>query len=91
MNNITGYITLIDFEKAFDNIEWSLLGQCLTHFNFGKTFITWIKVLYQNIKSCVGNNGYYTESFDVSWSVRQGCPTSALLFIRVAELVAISI
>ena len=91
MNNITGYITLIDFEKAFDSIEWSLLWQCLTHFNFGEQFITWIKILYQNIKSCVGNNGYYTESFDVSRSVRQGCPISALLFVLVAELVAISI
>ena len=91
MSNIEGFITLIDFEKAFDSIEWSLLWQCLGHFNFGVKFINRIKVLYRNIKSCIGNNGYYTESFNVSRSVRQGCPISALLFIPVAELLAISI
>ena len=77
---IAGFINLIDFEKTFNSIEWSLLWQCLAHFNFGEKFITWIKVLYQNIKSYFGNNGCYTESFYVSRSVGQGCPISALLF-----------
>ena len=88
---IPGFVLLIDFEKAFDSIEWPFLFNCLQKFNFGENFISWIKILYQNIKSCVGNNGYYSEAFDISRSVRQGCPISALLFILVAEILAISI
>ena len=87
----SGFITLIDFEKAFDSIEWPFLFKCLKNFNFGDYFISWIRILYTNIKSCVGNNGYYSDKFDVLRSVRQGCPISALLFILVAEILAINV
>ena len=87
----SGFITLIDFEKAFDSIEWPFLFKCLKKFNFGDNFISWIRILYTNIKSCVGNNGYYSDKFDVLRSVRQGCPISALQFILVAEILAINV
>ena len=53
--------------------------------------MSWIKTLYTNIKSCVDNNSHYSESFKISRSVRQGCPISGLLFILVAEILAICI
>ena len=89
--HISGFITLIDFEKAFDSVEWPFLFKCLKIFNFGDSFISWNRLLYTNIKSCVGNNGYYSDKFDVLRSVRQGCPISALLFILVAEILAINV
>ena len=70
-----GYIALIDFEKAFHSIEWAFLLKCLKAFNFGESFILWI--LYTDIKSCVSKNGYHSETFNLSRSVRQGCPISA--------------
>ena len=85
------FITLIDFEKAFDSIEWNFLFKCLKTFNFGDSLLHWIKILYTDIKSCVTNNGYYSECFKLSRSIRQGCPISALLFILVAEILAIAI
>ena len=60
-------------------------------FNFGKTFINWIKILYSDIQACVGNNGYFSSFFRLSRSIRQGCPISALLFLLVAEILAIHI
>ena len=48
-------------------------------------------MLYSDIKSCVGNNGYFSKIFEISRSIRQGCPISALLFILVAEIIAIKI
>ena len=39
----------------------------------------------------MGNNGYYLEYFKLSRSIRQGCPISALLFLLVAEIIAIMI
>ena len=47
---IPGFITLIDFEKAFDSIEWPFLFNCLKSFNFGNNFVSWIKTLYTKIK-----------------------------------------
>ena len=85
------FLTQIDFEKAFDSIEWKFLFQTLEQFNFGDYFIKWIKTFYKDIYSCVGNNGTYSEYFKLTRSIRQGCPISALLFLLVAEIVAITI
>ena len=88
LENIEAYITQIDFEKAFDSIEWEFLFETLKTFNFGETFISWIKTIYTDISACVGNNGHYSKYFELSRSIRQGCPISALLFLLVVELLA---
>ena len=56
-------ILLIDFEKAFDTICWDFLKCCLEYYGFGTNFKKWIATLYQNIESCVTNNGYQSEYF----------------------------
>ena len=90
-DELDAYITQIDFEKAFDSIEWPFLLKTLKDFNFGENFIKWIKILYTDIQSCVGNNGSYSAYFKLTRSIRQGCPISALLFLLVAEMIAIDI
>ena len=54
-------------------------------------FIKWIKIFYNNIQSCVGNNGFYSSFFNLTRGIRQGCPISALLFILIVETLAIKI
>ena len=90
-NKIPGYIVLVDFRKAFDSIEWEFLFKTLEKFNFGNMFMRWIKILYTDISSCVGNNGFYAGYFNLTRGIRQGCPISALLFLIVAEIIAISL
>ena len=84
-------ILLADFEKAFDKISWNFLHCCLKRFGFGSSFQKWISILYNNIESCVSNNGYQSEYFNISRGIRQGCPLSALLFLLPAEVIAIII
>ena len=71
--NIPGIAIFLDFEKAFDSIEWCYLQQCLAVFNFGLQLRQWVTVLY-NLSSCVLNNGFGTKHFNLSRGVRQGCP-----------------
>ena len=85
------YFVLTDFKKAFDSIEWDFLFNTLHKFNFGPQFIKWIKILYNDISSCVGNNGYYSGYFKITRGTRQGGPISALLFLIVAEIIAIKL
>ena len=91
LRNIPGIILLIDFEKAFDTIRWSHILKCLDYFNFGESFINWIKAIYSNINSVVINNGHASEPFQISRGIRQGCPISPYLFIVSVEVLAISI
>ena len=86
-----GLMVLIDFEKAFDTISWSFLYETLMFFNFGNTFIKYIKLLYSKPLCCVSNNGYHSEFFQNTRGIRQGCPISALLFLLCVEVLAINI
>ena len=82
-------ILLVDFEKAFDTINWNFLNICLKHYGFGVNFQRWISILYCDTESCVSNNGHQSSYFKLSRGIRQGCPISALLFLLPAEIIAI--
>ena len=59
-----GILLSVDFEKAFDTVEWNFMYECLRKFNFGENFIKWIEVLYTDPIMVVKNNGYFTKKED---------------------------
>ena len=89
--NSPGILLQLDFEKAFDSVEWTFLLSVLKKYNFGEYFIKWIKVLYSRPKLCIKNNGYLSNYIGMGRGIRQGCPVSALLFILIIETLAHSI
>jgi hypothetical protein len=50
-----------------------------------------VKLLYNDIESCVSNNGTSTAYFKIKRGVRQGDPIAAYLFTLAIELLAINI
>ena len=70
----------IDQEKAFDKLEYAHIQQSLKTLKFGSSFRKWIDILYKDIKSQLCINGLLTEIFQITRSVRQGCPISMQLF-----------
>ena len=89
--NIPGILVALDFRKAFDSLEWPLIMKILDAFNFGSSIKRWISTFYTSVESAVLNNGYMTNWFKRSESVRQGCPLSPFLFILSAELMSIKL
>ena len=78
----------LDFEKAFDSLEWNFIFCILEKFNFDKKFIKWIRLLYNDISSCTINNGTSSGYFSITRGVRQGYPMSPYLFILSLEALA---
>ena len=78
-------LLFIDFEKAFNSLEWDFLLMVLKAYNFGLDFISWFSVLYANSNSCVINNGFFSKFFNIGRSCRLGDPLSPYLFILAVE------
>ena len=87
----SGLLLFIDFEKAFDSLEWDFMNKALNAFNFGPNVKRRITIFYKDVQSAVMNGGFLTTYFNISRGVRQGCPLSPLLFILATELLAIKI
>ena len=81
-------ILSLDQEKAFDRVDWPFLFRVLDHLGFGPSFISWVRLLYTDIRSAILINGYTSDCFFPSRGVRQGCPPSPLLYVISIEVLA---
>lgn len=70
--NVGGILLFLDFEKAFDSVEWNFLFKTLKKFNIGKFFITWANILYTNPIFKMKNNGWLSKSCSMTRGIRQG-------------------
>ena len=83
---------LIDFEKAFDKLEWSFIFKTLKQSNFGDDLIKWVKVF--TIIYHLVYNGHASEFFNLFCGVRQGCPLwplSPLFYIVCSKILNLTI
>ena len=83
-----GLLLLVDFEKAFDSLEWSFIERALNFFNFGESLRKWVKVFYTDIMSTILYNGHLSTFFPIERGVRQGDLLSPYLFLICVELLA---
>ena len=89
--NRSGLAIFIDFQKAFDTLEWNFIFKTLKWFGFGPSYIKWIQTIYSDPVCHIKNNGFISESFKMSRGIRQGCQVSALLFVLCVEVLAVKI
>ena len=75
----------LDFSKAFDRVDRSLLIKILKGLNLDEFSVRAIETLYLDSKAVIEINGFLSASFKIHRGVRQGCPLSAFLFIVFIE------
>ncbi len=78
--NQSTFIAYIDFSKAYDRISQPLLWRKQKQSGVSQKFLQAIQSLYKDVKFSVKINGHYSEWFNVSVGLKQGCLISPMLF-----------
>ncbi|CAD6214032.1 unnamed protein product [Miscanthus lutarioriparius] len=80
-----GVIIKLDFEKAYDRVNWNFLEEVLHRKGFDEKWIQWMNKAIRGGRVCMDLNGERGDYFRSFKGLRQGDPLSPLLFNLVAD------
>jgi hypothetical protein len=81
-----GVLLKIDLSWAFDLVSWAFLFEALRYMGFGDLFLKWIALLLQTANTKVTVNGVQGARIQHVRGLRQGDPTSPMLFVVGMEV-----
>jgi hypothetical protein len=74
----------VDFEKAYDSVDWGFLDYMLRRFGFGEKWKAWMKACICSGNMSVLVNGCATEEICIKRGLKQGDPLAPFLFLLVS-------
>lgn len=77
---------LLDFEKAYDRVNWTFLRQTMQRMGFHDTWINQVISLNTNAATAVIVNGEQSSMFKLQRSVRQGCPFAPYMSLLTVDV-----
>jgi retron-type reverse transcriptase len=83
-----GIVLKLDFEKAFDKVNWSFISKCLKAMGFSDFLCDWIQKILTHGTVSVKINNTTGPYFQSAKGVRQGDPLSPFLFNVVVQCLA---
>src|SRR6267154_387782 len=85
------YICFVDFEKAFDRVNWVKMFEIMKSLHIDWRDRRLLQDLYMRQEAVVRVRGEDSDPGVIGRGVRQGCPISPLLFSIYAEIMMIEV
>ena len=86
---MSGVVLKLDFEKAYDKVNWVFVQQALRMKGFSPVWCKWIEEAVSRGNMGVKVNEEIGHNFQTRKGLRQGDPLSPILFNLVADMLAI--
>lgn len=84
--NMDPYILMVDFEKAYDNVNREAFLYLLQRLDFPGWITHFVGNLFHNTKYIYSLGGTAPVYFDATKGLKQGCPLSPLLYIVLHDI-----
>lgn len=79
------FLLKVDFEKAYDSVNWGFLFYMLRRLKFRERWIRWVKGCLSSASVSILVNGSPTEECRIKKGLRQWDPLAPFLFLIVRE------
>jgi len=81
-----GTLLKLDFQKAYDTIDWDNLDTVMKEMGFPEEWRKWIKACVSTATLSILVNGVPSKPFRMGHGLRRGDPMSPFLFVMMAEV-----
>ena len=81
--NVDLYMTFVDLSKAFDTVGRDGLGKIMAKFGSPPIFVAMVRQFHDGMQVREQNDVEFSEPFEVTNWVKQGCVMAPTLFCHV--------